>query len=150
MMLTNDIKIEPLSLSNLADAIELEKMSFNSYWGEKELKEELSNKSAKFYVAYIDKKAVAYVGLYVVLDEADIARVAVHKDYRKMGIGKILLNSVFEMQNGLNFVFLDVRQSNVPAIKLYESLNFENIGVRKNYYSNPTENAVLMKKTINE
>ena len=83
--------------------------------------------------------------LYVVCGEADIVRVAVLPEYRRRGIAEKLLLKSFEI-NETDAVFLDVRESNAAAINLYKSLGFKDTGVRKDYYSNPTENAILMKK----
>ena len=89
---------------------------------------------------------MGYVGLYVLTGEADIVRVAVLPEHRNKGIAKAVLTKSLEYASGE--VFLDVRESNSAAISLYKSLGFEDTGVRKDYYSDPTENAVLMKKII--
>lgn len=147
MMHTNtDIEIKKFSEEHIKHIIEIEQLCFSVPWGENELREELNNECAKFYVAIKEKKVVGYVVLYVVCNEGDVARVAVLPDYRRYGIARTLLEKSFK--DDLNSVFLDVRESNVPAKELYKSLGFEEIGVRKNYYRNPIENAVLMKKDI--
>ena len=89
--------------------------------------------------------AVGYAMLYIVCGEADIIRVAVLPEYRRQGIAEKLLLKSFEV-NETDAIFLDVRESNLPAINLYKLLGFVDTGIRKDYYSNPTENAVLMKK----
>ncbi len=148
MMHTNtNIEIQKFSKEHIKDILKIEQLCFSVPWGENELCEELNNQCAKFYVAIKEKKVVGYVGLYVVCNEGDVARVAVLPEYRRYGIAKALLEKSFKDE--LNSVFLDVRESNVPAKELYKSLGFEEIGIRKNYYSNPAENAVLMKKEFN-
>ena len=83
-----------------------------------------------------------------ILDEAYITNVAVFPEYRKMGVGTALLNKVFALKDELNlsFVSLEVRQSNLSAIRLYEKLGFKTEGTRKNFYTNPLENALIMTK----
>ena len=89
-------------------------------------------------------KAVGFVGLYALTGEADIVRVGVLPQYRNCGIARAVLQKSLEDVQG--DVFLDVRESNAAAIALYRSLGFYDTGVRKNYYSDPEENAVLMKR----
>lgn len=142
-----NIEIKKFNKEHLKDILKIEQVCFSVPWKENELCEELNNDCARFYVAIQDEKVVGYVGLYVVCKEGDVARVAVLPEYRRFGIAKTLLAECFKDE--IDVIFLDVRESNVPAKELYKSLGFEEIGVRKNYYSNPTENAVLMKKEFN-
>lgn len=138
------MRIKNLSSEYIRDAAEIERQCFSSPWSEEQLFEELKNPCARFYVAVENGRAVGYAGLYNVCGEGDIARVAVLPEYRKSGVAKAVLNHAFD--DDLTEIFLDVRESNIPAISLYHSLGFKDIGIRKNYYSNPDENAVLMKR----
>lgn len=144
-MIRIDMEIKRFSNEHVNDVAHIEKVCFSRPWSRLALESELKNECSHFYVAIADGKAVGYVGLYIVCGEADIVRVAVLPEYRKSGIARALLNESFEM-NDTECVFLDVRESNTPAINLYKSLGFEDTGIRKDYYSNPTENAILMKK----
>lgn len=136
--------IKNLSSEYIKDVAEIERQCFSSPWSEEQLSEELKNDCAHFLIAVENGRAVGYAGLYAVCGEGDVARVAVLPEYRKTGIAKAILQQAFT--GDITEIFLDVRESNIPAISLYHSLGFKNIGVRKNYYSNPTENAILMKK----
>ncbi len=129
---------------NIADIAAIEAACFSSPWNSLTLEAELENECSHIFTAVDGGKAVGYVLLYIVAGEADIVRVAVLPEYRRRGVARELLTRAFEKIDGA--VFLDVRESNTPAIELYKSLGFEDTGVRKNYYSNPTENAVLMKR----
>jgi len=140
-----DMQIKKFSKEYVKDVACIEQVCFSRPWSELALASELKNDCSHFYVAVVDGKAVGYVGLYIVCGEADIVRVAVLPEYRKAGIARALLNESFKI-NETQSVFLDVRESNTPAINLYKSLGFEDTGIRKDYYSNPTENAILMKK----
>ena len=139
------MEIKKFSIEYVSDVAEIEKSCFSNPWNETVLESELKNDCSHIYVAVEEGKAVGYAMLYIVCGEADIIRVAVLPEYRRKGIAEKLLLKSFEV-NETNEIFLDVRESNAPAIKLYQSLGFVDTGVRKDYYSNPTENAILMKK----
>lgn len=142
-----NIKIIKATKENRTDIAMIEKNCFSTAWTEESIVDSISNESSYFNIAYADDKPAGYMSMQVCCGEGDIMRVAVLPDYRRLGIGRALLEECFSA-NKLDAVFLDVRENNIPAIKLYESFGFEKIGIRKNYYSNPTENAVMMKKSI--
>lgn len=127
---------------------EIEKSCFSNPWNETAIKAELENHCSEIYIAVENGIAAGYANIYTVLDEMDIVRVAVHPDFRRQGIAKAILE--FALKNKHGAVYLDVRESNHPAISLYKSLGFADTGIRKNYYTNPTENAILMKRTAEE
>lgn len=139
------MEIKNLSTEYIKDVAAIEKACFSSPWDEAALEAELENACSHLYVAIDKDRAVGYAAVYCVCGEADIARVAVLGEYRRQGIATQLLLKSFE-DNQADCVFLDVRESNAAAINLYRSLGFEQVGIRKNYYSDPTENAILMKR----
>ncbi len=138
------MEIKKLSQEYIKDVADIEKACFSKPWNEISIAAELKNEFSRFYVAVEDGKAVGFVGLYALSGEADIVRVGVLPQYRNRGIARAVLKKSLENVDG--DVFLDVRESNAPAISLYRSLGFYDTGVRKNYYSEPEENAVLMKR----
>ena len=140
------MEIIELTEKYVKDVANIEKECFSHPWNEASIEAELENDFSRFLIAVENGRAVGYVGIYVLTGEADVVRVAVLPEYRKKGIAKAVLKKSLEYAAGE--VFLDVRESNSAAISLYKSLGFEDTGIRKNYYSDPTENAVLMKKTI--
>jgi len=93
---------------------------------------------------------VGYVGSQSVLGESDMMNVAVHPDYRRQGIAEalveLLISELSEKDN--HALLLEVRASNAPAIAMYEKLDFRQVGLRKNYYRNPKEDALIMKRTF--
>lgn len=139
------MEIKNFSTEYINGVAEIEKTCFSNPWDESALEAELNNECSHIYVAIDGGRVIGYAAVYCVCGEADIARVAVLPDYRRMGIATQLLTKSFE-ENEADCVFLDVRESNAAAIKLYKSLGFEESGIRKNYYSDPTENAILMKR----
>ena len=114
------------------------------------LREELGK--GIFLVAERDGQAVGYVGCQTVLDEGYITNVAVSPDARRQGIARTLIEKLTAEARaaGLAFVTLEVRVSNAPAIALYEGAGFGRVGVRKNFYTAPTEDAVLMTLFLKE
>lgn len=114
------------------------------------LREELGK--GIFLVAERDGQAVGYVGCQTVLDEGYITNVAVSPDCRRQGIGRALIEELAQRARaqGLSFVTLETRASNAPAIALYEGAGFDRVGMRKNFYTAPSEDAVLMTLFLKE
>ena len=142
------MEIKQLSEKYIKDVAAIEKAGFSKPWNEISIAAGLKNEFSRFYVAVESGKAVGFVGLYALTGEADIVRVGVLPQYRNRGIARAVLQKSLEDVQG--DVFLDVRESNAAAIALYRSLGFYDTGVRKNYYSDPEENAVLMKRVAVE
>lgn len=129
----------------------IEKACFSRPWTEDSIRDSFNNKSNCFYIAEADGKAVGYIGLSVVLDEGYILNVATLPDYRRQGIAASLISHIINVyKDELRFLTLEVRPSNTAAIRLYEGFGFEKAGERKNYYRNPTENALLLTLFINK
>ena len=120
-------------------------------WSEKSVASELSNKLSLWLVAVDGDRVAGYVGSQTVCDETDMMNVAVTADYRRQGLGeKLVLALVEELKAmGSQCLTLEVRDSNTPARTLYEKLGFQQIGLRKNYYRNPKEDAYILRKEWN-
>ncbi len=144
------IQIVPMAQEHIASLAELECQCFADPWSETALAEELTNPNAVFRVALKDGEVAGYVGMLHVLDEGDICNVAVFDRFRRMGVATALIENLltYGKENQLAFITLEVRESNVGAQKFYETMGFEHIGVRKNFYDNPKEHAFLMTKTF--
>ena len=141
-----DFVIEKMSPSHVGEIARLEKECFSTPWSEDGLKSELNNAIARFFVATCAGEIAGYVGAHNVLGEVYITNVAVFEKFRRKGVAKKLIDALLETakaENG-NFVTLEVRESNIPAVSLYEKCGFEKVGKRKNFYEKPRENAVLM------
>lgn len=137
--------------SHIADILKVERECFNHPWSEKMFKEELDGKFSHYYVAEDAGRAVAYMGMWSLSGEGHITNVAVAKDFRRKGYAKALISHFIEIaqSENLEFMTLEVRASNEPAISLYKSFGFREVGVRKNYYDNK-EDAYLLTKFFGE
>ena len=130
---------------------ELEKLCFNDPWSENSIASELDNRLSCWLVAIADDKVVGYVGSQTVLGETDMMNIAIHPGYRKQGIATELISALIEALNerGSHSLMLEVRASNEPAKSLYLKMGFDVVGVRKNYYRNPREDALILRKEWN-
>ena len=138
-----------MTMDHVASVAELEKICFGTEaWSEKSVTSELTNVLSLWLVAMEENAVAGYVGSQTVMDETDMMNVAVHPDYRRKGIAEALVISLVEAlrEKGSHCLTLEVRASNAPAIGLYEKLGFRQIGLRKNYYHNPKEDALILRK----
>ena len=140
--------IEVMNSSHVARIAALEQICFSDPWSEQSVASELDNKLAFWLVATEDDAVAGYIGSQTVMDETDVMNVAVHPDYRRQGIAEALVKELVEnlKKMGSHCLTLEVRASNAPAIALYEKLGFIQIGRRKNYYRNPREDALILRK----
>lgn len=148
----NTIIIRDMAESDIKEIAELEKECFSEPWSEDSLKGELTNETARFYVLRDNEKLLGYIGANNICGEIYITNVAVNSACRGKGYGKILVNHLLkqsELEKAL-FVTLEVRKSNANAIALYEKCGFKKIGERKNFYSKPTEDALIYTYYLEE
>lgn len=134
--------------SHVTQIAQLEKLCFSMPWSENSVRSELNNALSLWIVAEDCGSVVGYVGSQTVLGEADMMNLAVHPDYRRQGVGEKLINELISRlkEQGSHVLILEVRLSNAPAIALYEKLGFVQVGRRPNYYSNPKEDALILRK----
>lgn len=142
--------VVPMEERHLDTLAEIEKACFHAPWSADMLREELGK--GIFLVAEQDGAVAGYVGCQTVLDEGYITNVAVSPACRRQGIGRALVGALASHARGqgLSFVTLEVRASNAPALALYEGAGFRRVGVRKNFYTAPAEDAVLMTLFLKE
>ena len=133
---------------HVAQVAELEKLCFADPWSEKSIASELGNIWSYWVVALDGERVVGYIGSQSSADETDVMNVAVHPDYRRRGIAESLIECLIrELKNrGSHALMLEVRDSNEPAIALYEKLGFTQVGRRPGYYRNPKEDALILRK----
>ena len=127
---------------------ELEKICFSDPWSLKSVRSELDNPLSLWLVAVEEDRVAGYIGSQSVLGESDMMNVAVHPDFRRQGIGQMLVTALGDelKKAGNRCLTLEVRASNAPAIAMYQKLGFEQVGLRKNYYRNPREDAKILRK----
>lgn len=139
-----------MKLEDCEQVAQIEKEAFADPWSEKSLKDFLEKDYAHFFVATDKDAIIGYIGSYITIDEMDITNVAVLEAYRGKGAGNSLLLAVIECgrREGCVGINLEVRESNATAIGLYEKNGFVSLGKRKNFYSHPTENAIIYRYEI--
>ena len=142
------MKIELMTADHVPQIAELEKICFNDPWSEKSIASELDNRLSLWLVAMDGDRVAGYVGSQSVLGETDMMNIAVHPDFRRRGIAEELVVKLVEelKVRGNHSLMLEVRVSNDPARNLYEKLGFQQVGLRKNYYRNPKEDACILRK----
>lgn len=142
------LKVKPIERKHIGEIAKLERVCFSTPWSEDGIAESLAN-GTKFY-AFCDSKnkVMGYIGISCVIDEGYVTNVAVFPEYRNKGIATALLKKCFYEAGKipLCFISLEVRESNKTAISLYEKLGFKVEGQRKNFYSAPKEDALIMTK----
>ena len=140
--------LETMHAAHVAQIAALEKICFSDPWSERSIASELDNKLAFWLVATEGETVAGYIGSQTVMEETDMMNVAVHPDFRRQGIAEALVSGLVEHLKamGSHCLTLEVRASNAPAIALYEKLGFAEIGRRKNYYRNPREDALILRK----
>ncbi|QCX33967.1 ribosomal-protein-alanine N-acetyltransferase [Caloramator sp. E03] len=145
----NDVIIRNMELKDIDDILLIEKLSFKTPWSKEAFINELTiNKCANYRVVVKDNRVIAYGGMWIMLDEAHITNIAVHPEFRRCGIGKRLINDMINCckEKNVHAITLEVRESNLPAINLYKSFNFIEVAIRKKYYTDNDEDAIIMWK----
>lgn len=141
-----NVLVRLIEEKDLHDVLEISALSFSMPWSEASYMQELSNPVAKYLVAVVDDKVVGFVGTWIVLDESHITNIAVHPNYRNMQIGSKLLEGLLKYCDSLGCTQyeLEVRLSNKAAQALYSKYGFKENGIRKGYYADNKEDAILM------
>ena len=136
-----------MTVDDIDNVVEVENNCFSIPWSKASFLREIENNEVALYlVAKIENKAVGYIGVWRIIDEGHITNVAVHSDYRGLGIGSMLVSELLSLckKDGINSFTLEVRKSNEIAQKLYRKYGFEERGIRKKYYEDNKEDAVIM------
>ena len=140
--------IRELEKQDIEEISRIEAESFSMPWSARDFEEMIETDYAYYYVAILDGKPVGCVGMRNILGEGQITNVVVDKSYRNRKIARSILEYMMKKTSeiGVYSYTLEVRPSNSAAIHLYESLGFVSEGLRKNFYENPTEDAMIMWK----
>jgi ribosomal-protein-alanine N-acetyltransferase len=138
--------IRKMTEADLPEVCVIENETFSDPWSEKDFSDSLLDEMNGYLVAVIDGRVAGYCGCWGVAGEGNIYNVAVKKEYRRCHIGETMLKTLIRQfeERGITSFTLEVRASNEPAIRLYQSLGFEAAGVRRDFYTKPKEDAIIM------
>lgn len=144
----SEIIVRRMLPEDLEEVCRIEKDNFTLPWSEKSFLESMERTDTVFLTALSGNEVVGYLGCYCIAGEGEITNVAVHGNYRRKGIGGMLLEKLYKEGEKLacREYFLEVRESNEAAISLYARQGFVKEGIRKNFYERPVENAIIMWK----
>ncbi len=145
-----ELKITSMTEKHIPALAELERLCFSTPWTEQGLREELDNRTAHFIVAETGDQVAGYMGVFVVCESCYVSDIAVYPQFRRQGVASALIKkaSADAAVLGAQSISLEVRPSNEAAVKLYRSLGFEDIGLRKRFYRDPEEDALIMTKVL--
>jgi ribosomal-protein-alanine N-acetyltransferase len=142
-----------MSHADIMEVHTIAKKCFTTPWHVRSFEYELGNKDAILYVAVLDNEIAGYACLRSILDKTHILDIAVTPGLRLTGIGSMLLRGALQelrrLKKGADLITLEVRESNIAAIRLYEKFGFKEIGRRKDYYKKPREDAIIMELDMN-
>lgn len=141
------MNIRKMTKEDVQAVYEISTACFSSPWSLEALQGEVSQ---LYLVAELEDQVVGYIGLRQMMDEGEIMNVAVSKEVREQGIGEKLLGQLIEeaKKNKIDIIYLEVRESNDKARKLYEKFHFKAYNKRKQYYHSPVEDAILYMKEL--
>ncbi len=144
------LSLRPMTGSDVSEVARIETTAFSTPWSEATFRSLLERSGVELWVAEWGDQLAAYAILWRVLDEGELANLAVRKDLRGRGIGSGLLERVLEIaeDSGIRSLYLEVRESNDLAREMYARRGFQEIGVRKGYYEAPREDARVLKKCL--
>lgn len=140
------LKIRKMRKEDIEQVAELEREVFADAWSFQAILSAWEQKQTLLLSAFEDQELIGYVILYFVLEDGEIARIAVSEDHRRKGVASRMLREMKSLckDNGIGKLLLDVRESNESAIAFYERHGFRRDGIRRNYYTKPSEDAILM------
>ena len=143
----NDCVIRRMTLDDLDAVVAIEAATFPTPWSRDSFQQELErNVAARYLVAEMEGQVIGYAGAWIILDESHITNIAIEESCRGHGYGRALTASLMQYLSnlGASYATLEVRRSNLRAQSLYQSLGFVQLGVRKRYYEDNREDALLM------
>ena len=151
--MSSKLHVGPLGVEHLDQLMEIELQSFSHPWSRDSYRHEImANPLAHYFGCFIGKQLAAYAGFWLIIDEGHITNVAVSPAFRRQHLGSLLvqhiMNACFAL--GGRWMTLEVRESNLAALSLYQQAGFEEKGRRKNYYNHPQEDAIIMWRQLGD
>ena len=143
------ITMHTMRLRDLEEIKDTLQTDFDDFWNFEIFKEELVNTNSSYLVLRYDDEIVCFGGIKIILDESNIMDIVTKKDKRNQGFAKFLLNELINIseEENCSSITLEVRENNLPALHLYESFDFKEVGRRKKYYKNG-DTAILMTRKL--
>lgn len=141
--------VRSMTVFDIPDVMEIERLSFATPWTKEAFENEIRrNLCARYIVATKDGKSIGYAGMWLIIDECHITNVAVHPDYRGIHVGDALMKYMTNLglAKGVSTMTLEVRKTNIVAQNLYNKYGFEPVGLRRGYYGDNGEDAIIMVK----
>ena len=147
--------IRRMKEEDLPAVLSIEALCFSNPWSDSTFRGEIQNTSVSFPLVVVRRpgdEVVAYIIFWQIRDDVQVNNVAVHPNYRGLGLGETMMRYAIARVRvaGATFMTLEVRQSNIPAMTLYRKLGFEVMGMRKNYYTKPDEDACVMALVLDQ
>ena len=144
------VNIRPMTLDDLSTVVQLERKIFTDAWSKQSFLSEIVEKDyAHPLVVEVEGKIAGYAVIWHYFDELHIANFAIHPEFRRQGLGKLLMRYILQEFGDARFAFLEVRKSNLAAINLYRSFGFKTIQIRKKYYRDGEDALVMFKDLRN-
>jgi len=148
-MTTNNVIINKMTLNDIDKVLIIEELCFNTPWSKKSFYEDIKNNNLSIYfVAKTADRIIGYASMWKVLNEGQIMNIAVHPEFRGVGVGRNLITALINIskKEEITDLILEVRRSNIIAKELYLKFGFQIEGIRKSYYSDNGEDAIIMHK----
>ncbi len=143
-----NLVIDKMTISDLAEIANNLTSDFDEFWNSSILESEIKNPFSQYIIAKINREIVGFAGVIDTVDQLEITNIVVRKNFRKKGIGNELLTELIKLakENGKEKITLEVNNTNLAAIKLYEKNGFKNVGFRKKYYNNTYDANIMTLK----
>ena len=145
----NNIEIKKMTLNDLDEIKDYLQTDFDDFWNYEIFKDELVNTNSIYLLLKYNSEPICFGGIKIILDESNLMDIVTKKNKRNQGFAKFLLNELIKLSKEKNCtsITLEVNENNLPAIALYKTFNFQEVGIRKNYYQNG-DTAILMTKEL--
>jgi [ribosomal protein S18]-alanine N-acetyltransferase len=135
---------------DLPEVLEIERLCFRQPYSHEIFEQELQIEAAHLWVVSYKRRVIAYLDFWMVADEMELVSIAVHSDFQGLGVATVLLKGMvaYAQQHEQRSIVLDVRASNAAALHLYQKFSFRTVGLRKRYYSDNQEDALILRREL--
>lgn len=144
------IEVAPMKLEDIDEVLDIEVLAFTTPWSRNSFIYELLENERALYLTAKNElgRVMGYVGMWIVFDEGHITNLATHPQYRRQGVAQKLMTELVTVskEKGVRYLTLEVRRTNSPAQELYQKMGFVHMGVRRKYYLDNNEDALIMWK----